>query len=337
MFQVASDIAEEMYEQFIEQIEGLKDAESKLRKVVWTALKLHDLQPSYYKILLNECRSNIDFFSSDSYRNFVRLSKLMLEILYQGVNDGKFRDDISIPLIQDFITGALEFTVLSHLTMGEIENSLIDYDDIMNLILSMISEKEKPAQKDKKERILSAAEEIFANKGFLSATISDIAKQAEVAHGTIYEYFKNKEDLLHLVLEEGLNKGCLGTLPHLFHQITPLERLERFIRNHFSVILADRRFLKLYITHVLFNPLFQQSKACKGHRRYIQEFEKIIDDGKTEGSFRSDINTRVFRNTFLGITNHLATNWFFPVSGKIHDKMMEIDQVVELYISAIRP
>ena len=54
---------------------------------------------------------------------------------------------------------------------------------------------------DKRERILAAAKKVFAMRGFAGATISDIARQAEIGKGTVYEYFNSKEDLFFAVFE----------------------------------------------------------------------------------------------------------------------------------------
>jgi TetR/AcrR family fatty acid metabolism transcriptional regulator len=112
--------------------------------------------------------------------------------------------------------------------------------------------------------------------------------------------------------------------------------LRRLIRSHFSLYLTERDFLKVFLLQIQFNRRFYGSEAYKTYQRYFQVIEEIIEEGKKIGSFRSDINPRVFRNFFLGAFSHMALRWFILKKEFKTDMMQEIDQAVDLLsISAL--
>src|SRR4051794_29006771 len=88
---------------------------------------------------------------------------------------------------------------------------------------------------DKRERILSAAERIFARHGFFAAKVSDVAKEAGVADGTIYLYFKSKDDLLISYFERRMQQ-LNGTLAAETAAVPPREQLHTFIRTYLRLV-----------------------------------------------------------------------------------------------------
>ena len=98
---------------------------------------------------------------------------------------------------------------------------------------------------DKSTRILRAAERAFGEKGYEQSTITDIAKLANVSEGTIYEYFRNKEDLLFSIPEKRFRQH-VAHLEEIFDIRSPLAKLERLTRDHFYLYLMNRNFLSSF-------------------------------------------------------------------------------------------
>jgi len=261
---------------------------------------------------------------------------VMLRILEDGIRDGIFRDDLDMRLVRDMIFGTVDFEDLGFLVTGETEGTSADLDHIMALILPMIKKRPSWAYrpKDKANRILLAAEKVFGEKGFVKAKVADVAKLAQVAEGTVYEYFENKEDLL-LSIAARRFEDHLGHIKDTFEIKTPLRKLTRLIRNHFSLYLTNRNFLQVFIIQIQFSPRFYASSAYESFRRYFQIIEEVIEEGKAEGAFRADVNARVFRNLFLGSFNHMALRWFVVGKEPETDKMSEIEQVIDLLSMAV--
>src|SRR6476659_5828599 len=91
---------------------------------------------------------------------------------------------------------------------------------------------------DKRERILAAAERIFARHGFFAAKVSDVAKEAGVADGTIYLYFKNKDDLLISLFERRMQE-VNERLREATAKVAgrgPVEELRAFVKTYLQLV-----------------------------------------------------------------------------------------------------
>jgi TetR/AcrR family transcriptional regulator, fatty acid metabolism regulator protein len=121
----------------------------------------------------------------------------------------------------------------------------------------------------KGDRILLAAEKVFAEKGFTKARISEIAKLAQVAEGTVYDYFQNKEDLLLSIPTKRFER-YLKELPETFEIKNPVRKLRRFIKYHFLLFLTERDFLKVFLLQVLLNKRFYHSEAFDSLKQLLE-------------------------------------------------------------------
>jgi len=316
-----------------EQLQGIRDPESRISKMIWFHLRYHDTHPGYARILLLECRSSWEFYKTQAYQLIRQYAGILLDIINQGVEKGRFRPDLDTRLMRDIILGTLDAEMVSSLASGEITEGAADLEDIMSLVHAMITSQEQMEIK-KPDKILLAAEQVFAEKGFGKAKVADIAKLAEVAEGTVYEYFQNKEDLLLSIPVKRFDH-YIGGLSETFYITNPLRKLRRFITYHFTLFLTERNFLKVFILQIQLNKRFYGSRAYESFRQYFTSIEEIIEEGKKEGAFRPDVNARVFRNMFLGTFNHLALRWFILGKDSEVDKMHEIRQATDLLTLAV--
>lgn len=316
-------------------LEGIWDATSQLSKLIWIHLNYYEKNPKTARALL-ECRSQKDFYQSETYGLLRKYTGILSGILAKGVEDKVFRKDLNIDLAQDLITGVIDFELLSFLCVQEIKSPAADLNHIMNLILPMLLEKTETEQKspDKATRILQAAEQIFAEKGLSKAKLPDVAELAGVADGTIYEYFKNKEDILMNISARRLNQN-IDRFEDAFSIKTPLEKLRALIRYHFSIFMTNRNYLKLLVIDTQLNPNFYGSIAYETFKRYHKAIENGIEEGKAQGIFRSNINSRVFRNLFIGTFSHISIRWFILNNDVKIDMLQEIDQVTDMLSFAV--
>ena len=187
-----------------EQLQGIPDPISKLSKMIWFHLHFNDTYRGYAHLLLLECRSNRNFYQHEAYGLIRQYAGVMIGILEDGVKRQIFRSDVDMPLVRDIIFGVLDWEILSCLASHKIKETESDLENILDLILPMITfqTKSENMELNKSSRILQAAESVFAEKGYIQATISEIAKISNVSEGTIYEYFKNKDDLLFSIPEQ---------------------------------------------------------------------------------------------------------------------------------------
>ena len=319
-----------------EQLQGIMDPVSQLSKLIWFQLYYHDTHPDYANLLLFECRSSKSFMAHEAYNMIRRWSDIGRGILTKGISEGAFRNDLATTIVRDAVFGLVDMENIQSMAAQETPQAHTDLDAILDLLLPMVRPATEPSaiNSDKAGRILASALNVFAAKGYQNATIQEISKSAEVSEGTIYEYFKNKEDLLFSTLERQFRNN-LDSLDELFEVRTPLRKLKRFMRYHFTIYLTQPVFVKIFLFDAIYNARFYVSNAYPPFKHYIESVYAILDEGKTDGSIRPEINNRVFRNLFMGIFSHMALRWLFTEKGSQTDKMEEIDAAVAMLSRAV--
>ena len=332
LFAIPGRRMKEVLAQLDDHLQGILDAEARLRKMVWFDLWYKDTHPRYAKVLMLDCRSTKDFYTTPAYQLVRKYAGTLSAILKQGVEDGTFREDLNINLMRDVILGTLDSETISCLATREIKESVPDLDDIMSLIHAMASCKNDD-KRCKSERIIMAAERVFGDEGFLKAKVSEIARLADVAEGTVYEYFKNKEDLFLSIPGKRFNQ-YYDEQGDLF-QRSAIGTLKRFLRYNFSILLTEDKFLKVFLLRIQLNRRFYGSKAYESYRKYALVIDKIIEQGKKEGSFRSDVNPRVFRNMLFGTFSNLGLRWLNFSRENETEKIHQLVQAMELLCAAV--
>lgn len=315
-----------------EQLEGILDPKSQLSKFIWYGLNYNDSHRDYVRNLVFDYRSNIKFYETEAYKLIRKHAGICGHILKQGVEKNVFRKDIDIKLIREIIYGTLDAEAISCVLIGEIDKSTDDWEDILSILLNMIEFRIVPTQNDKKLKIIDAAENVFGELGFNNAKISEIAKRAGVAEGSIYDYFKNKEDLLL-----SISKFRIEQLNHTFEdsfQITsPVRKLRRLLKLHFAMFHKNMNFFKVFVFDTLLNRNFYNSDSYDHYKNYQDRFTAVVEEGKDQGVFRKDINTRVFTNMFFGTFMHMALRWLI-FDDQSFDKMDEVDTIIDLFTTA---
>ena len=335
LFYALADKLTDIKKDLILHMEGILDPAAKLSKMIWHYLSVIEQSPGDTRILkdlLIECRSNKNFYTHEGYYTLREYSKFMGQIIQQGVDENLFRPDINVILIQNLIFGLLDEQSLSCLASKEIETTLPDFTGIMDLVFTIISKDPAPSTKNndnKKKRIIKAAVQVFANKGYNTATMSEIARAANVGEGTVYFYFSNKEDLLFSIHKKQLRrmKNFIGEVFHIQH---PIKKLRRFIRLQFTVFMRNRNFLKVFLLDIKLNKNFYTSPLYKDYTDYMSIIENILKEGQEQGIFRESIEPCLFRDLFVGVFTHLATKWTILEKEEPIDMLQEIEDVVAI-------
>ncbi|MDH3624688.1 MAG: TetR/AcrR family transcriptional regulator [Myxococcales bacterium] len=169
--------------------------------------------------------------------------------------------------------------------------------------------KRKSSAPDKRDRIVKAAVKVFAKNGFYATRVSEIAKAAGVADGTIYLYFKNKDDVLISIFEDGIQQ-LLAILRKVAASDDPVEhRITRIIELQLG-LLEDQRDLAEVITV----NLRQSSRLLKQYAaplfmEYIEVLAGVVDEGQQQGVFRRDLNPRVVARALFGALDGILLTW----------------------------
>jgi TetR/AcrR family fatty acid metabolism transcriptional regulator len=162
---------------------------------------------------------------------------------------------------------------------------------------------------DKRERILRAAIKVFARKGFYATRVSEIAKAAGVADGTIYLYFQSKDDVLVRIFEDRITR-LLEVLRHELERSPSFEeRMRRIVGLQLGLLEGQRD-----LAEVITVNLRQSSKLLKQYAtplfvEYLEVLAGVIADGQREGVVRGDAHPRILARALFGALDGVALTW----------------------------
>ncbi len=188
---------------------------------------------------------------------------------------------------------------------------------------------------DKHHKIIRASTKVFAKKGFFNARISDIAKEAKVADGTIYLYFNNKFDILLSVFEQEIGKLIEHVSLLLEKENTPEDKLKTFISNHLDEMRKNR-----YLAEVIHIELRQTSKLIREYRKnkfseYLNIIALIIGQGQKDGVFRLDVEPDIIKQMLFGSLDEVSRLWHLG-----QEQTYSIDevsrQITVLFLAGLR-
>lgn len=185
----------------------------------------------------------------------------------------------------------------------------------------------------KRERILRAAVDVFAQNGYFNAKVSDIAKAAAVADGTIYLYFDNKEHVLTSIFREH-TKQYIASLRQELHNIGRAEdRIRTTIRHHLETLGNDRALAvvsQVELRHSLkFMKGFSQAEVAD----YLTLIREIVERGQEQGTFRRTLHPQLVAKSIFGILDEMVTSWI--LSEKDYNLSDQADQIADLILTGL--
>ena len=165
------------------------------------------------------------------------------------------------------------------------------------------------ADPQKRKRILAAAVALFGRKGFHEARIAEIAASAEVAEGTVYLYFRNKEDLLGAVFDDTMDE-VLAQGQQIASSAAPASaRLARMLDVHLSFLAADRSLASVFQIELRRSARLVERFSRSKLVGYFRMLEGVIRDGIARGEFRTDLAPRLAVRILFGAADEILSEW----------------------------
>jgi TetR/AcrR family fatty acid metabolism transcriptional regulator len=161
---------------------------------------------------------------------------------------------------------------------------------------------------DKRARILSAAERIFARHGFFAARVSEIAKDAGVADGTIYLYFKSKDDLLISLFEQRM-KSVNDTLRAAIATLPPSDQLRAFIHAYLGLVRDEPVAAEVLTIELRQSSKFMKEYANPEFADFLRMLGGVIAAGQERGELDASIPAPVAARMIFGVLDELALAW----------------------------
>jgi AcrR family transcriptional regulator len=181
--------------------------------------------------------------------------------------------------------------------------------------------------------ILSAAEKVFAAKGFFPTTMSDIAREAEFGTGTLYKYFKSKEDLYFTLIDEKVEEINQLVKAELSQKRSAIERIKKVLGLQFEFIEQNRDFFRIYISERNRFEWTVKDDLGKGIYEkmvtYINLLAEVMKQGIDEGELKS-LNPLDLAHALVGIVNSFVFEWI--ISQEAYPLISKLNSVLEIFL-----
>ena len=200
---------------------------------------------------------------------------------------------------------------------------------------SIASRKVQVPVLDKRDAILRAATDVFAQNGFFQSQVADVARAAGVAAGTVYLYFRSKDDLLVSIFERTMREAIDEGRAALAGVSDPRQRLERLAKMHLERLGRDRELAVVFQVELRQSTKFMERFSSTFLRDYLGMLRETIVDGQKAGLFRADLNPTIAAKVLFGALDEMATNWI--LSKRRYSLAAEADAVIDLFINGVRP
>jgi len=189
-------------------------------------------------------------------------------------------------------------------------------------------------ESERKKQILNSAIKVFGKKGFQNATIAEIAKDAGVGDATIYEYFRNKEDLLLAIPVEVTKELIPQIEDHMMGIKGALNKLRKFIWWYVNYIEKNPGYGAIVLLELKTSKTYVSTEAYQAARTFYQVVLDIIKEGQDDGSIKKEINVYLARSLCVGAIEHIIIRWL--LKDRKYSLIQYADELADLLIDSFK-
>ena len=186
---------------------------------------------------------------------------------------------------------------------------------------------------DKRDALLRAAIETFAARGYFNAQVADVARTAGVAAGTVYLYFRGKDDLLISIFEKTMKEAIAAGRESIATLDDPLAQLRTIARLHLDRRSRDRDLAVVFQVELRQSTKFMERFSATYLRDYLGIIRDAIAKGQATGVFRRDVNPTLAAKLLFGMLDEMATNWI--LSKRRYSLASEAEAIVDLFVRGV--
>lgn len=186
---------------------------------------------------------------------------------------------------------------------------------------------------DKRQAILRAAIEVFARKGYFNSKVADIAGVAGIADGTVYLYFKSKDEILHSIFDRAMAEFIDEGKSQLSMLSSPEEKLRKIAELHLGRLSDDRDLAIVFQVELRGSTKFMQEFSAAGFAEYLDIIRETIEDGQKSGLFRKDVKPIVCAKILYGALDEMVTNWI--LSNRTYSLAPMADEVMKIFFGGM--
>ena len=185
----------------------------------------------------------------------------------------------------------------------------------------------------KRDLILRAATRVFARSGYFNSKVADIARAADVADGTVYLYFKSKEEILHSIFDQNMAEAIAAGRQLIETLRDPREKLRRIARLHLERLGADRDLAVVFQVELRGSTKFMEEFSAAGFAAYLDLLVKTFEEGQRSGLFRKELKAKIVAKILFGALDEMATNWI--ISKRSYQLVPMADVVMDVFLNGV--
>lgn len=185
----------------------------------------------------------------------------------------------------------------------------------------------------KYEAILRAAIKVFASSGFFNSKVADVAREAGVADGTVYLYFKNKDDILVSIFNYYMEEALAAGKESLARTDDPIEKLRLIVHAHLDRLGRDRNLAIVFQVEFRSSTKFMEQFSATKVTEYLELIRGVLEEGQHQGAFRIALNTKVAAKVLFGALDEMATNWV--LSHKRYSLSSTAEPLLDVFLNGI--
>jgi TetR/AcrR family fatty acid metabolism transcriptional regulator len=192
---------------------------------------------------------------------------------------------------------------------------------------------DRAEKNNKYYQILEAAVRVFARQGFHQSTVAQIAKEAGVADGTIYLYFKNKDDILVQFFSVRTKQVFESFREAVDTAENSTDKLRNLVRRHLVEFQRDKDGAVVYQVETHQNSRLAEAQIREMSKMYRDLISEIIEQGQQEGAIRKDLYVGLVKRFIIGAVDEVINTWLH--TEEEYDLVSMADPLVELFIKGI--
>jgi len=185
----------------------------------------------------------------------------------------------------------------------------------------------------KYDAILRGAIKVFARNGFFNSKVADVAREAGVADGTVYLYFKNKDDILVSIFNDHMEEALARGRERLAAIQDPIEKLKNTVYGHLDVFAGDRDRAVVFQVELRSSSKFMEQFSTTGVTEYLHYISDIIKEGQAQGVFRSELSSLLVAKMLFGALDEMVTNWV--ISKRRSNLVTTGDAILDVFLRGI--
>jgi len=186
---------------------------------------------------------------------------------------------------------------------------------------------------DKPQQIIEAAVRVFAREGYYNSRVSDIAREAGIAAGTIYLYFKTKDDILVTLFRDKMAEFVSALRKAIAGEPDAASKVRRLVSLHFRMLEENPELAEVVQVELRQGQKFFRGASSQEIGAYFALIGSVLEEGVAERRFRSDLPVKVATKMLFGAMDQMATSW---VLGKRGYQLVDTaDAVVEIFLQGV--